>query len=100
MIITPGTLIGGKYRLRHRLGLGAMGEVWAAVNLDTDREVALKLITSPDPELRRRLLREARAIGRLDHPNIVQILDRGEHEDAPFLVMQLLQGEALNARIR
>jgi eukaryotic-like serine/threonine-protein kinase len=95
------TLIGGKYRPLRRLGHGAMGEVWAAINIDTDREVALKLITSPDPEFRMRLLREARAIGRLNHPNIVQILDRGETEAGePFLVMQLLQGETLGQKLR
>jgi serine/threonine-protein kinase len=95
----PGAIV-GKYRLYRQLGRGAMGEVWAGVNTDTDREVALKLITSPDPELRRRLLREARAMGRLDHPNIVQILDRGETaQGEPFLVMPLLQGETLGDRL-
>jgi eukaryotic-like serine/threonine-protein kinase len=99
--MTSGALVGGKYRLVRRIGLGAMGEVWEAVNVDTDREVALKLITRSDPELRRRLVREARAIGRLNHPNIVQILDRGETQAGePFLVMQLLQGETLGQRLR
>jgi len=96
----PGSLV-GKYRLIRPIGRGAMGEVWAATNIDTDGEVALKLITSPDPELRRRLLREGRAIGRLEHPNIVQIFDRGETQAGePFLVMQLLQGETLGDRLR
>jgi serine/threonine-protein kinase len=97
----PGAMIGGKYRLLRRLGRGAMGEVWAAVNEDTEREVALKLITSPDPELRRRLKREGRAIGRLEHPHIVQILDLGETAAGePFLVMQRLSGETLADRLR
>jgi serine/threonine protein kinase len=97
----PGALIGGKYRLLRRLGRGAMGEVWAAVNEDTEREVALKLITTPDPELRRRLKREGRAIGRLEHPHIVQILDMGETAAGePFLVMQRLSGETLADRLR
>ena len=97
--MTPGEHI-GKYQLLRRLGRGAMGEVWAAINADTEREVALKLITGSDPEMRRRLLREARAIGRLEHPNIVQILDRGETAAGePFLIMQLLQGETLGERL-
>ena len=100
-MISSGALVGGKFRLVRRLGLGAMGEVWEAVNVDTDREVALKLITRSDPELRRRLVREARAIGRLNHPNIVQILDRGETEAGePFLIMERLQGETLSQRLR
>jgi eukaryotic-like serine/threonine-protein kinase len=99
--MSPGAMIGGKYRLLRRLGRGAMGEVWAAVNEDTEREVALKLITTPDPELRRRLKREGRAIGRLEHPHIVQILDMGETASGePFLVMQRLSGETLEVRLR
>jgi serine/threonine protein kinase len=91
----------GKYRLIRRIGRGAMGEVWSAVNTDTDREVALKFINSRDPELLRRMLREARAIGRLEHTNIVQILDRGETPSGdPFLVMQLLHGETLAERLQ
>jgi eukaryotic-like serine/threonine-protein kinase len=98
--MSPDDLIGRKYRLLRPIGRGAMGEVWAAVNIDTDREVALKLITHPDPDLLRRLKREARAIGRLEHPNIVQILDRGETTAGlPFLVMQLLLGDTLRTRL-
>jgi serine/threonine-protein kinase len=93
-------VIAGKYRLRRLVGKGAMGVVWAAVNERTEREVALKLINSQDDELRRRLLREARACGRLDHRNIVEIYDVGETADGdPFLVMPLLTGETLADRL-
>jgi serine/threonine protein kinase len=96
----PGTLIGGKYRLRRPLGDGAMGVVWAAVNELVDSEVALKLLQSKNPELRRRLLREAKACGRLSHPNIVKVYDVGEtSEGDPFLVMELLKGETLSERL-
>ena len=89
------------FELVRRLGRGSMGEVWEAVDSLTERRVALKLITGPDPEMRRRLLREARAIGRLEHPNIVQVLALGETPSGdPFLVMQLLQGETLGDRLR
>src|SRR3954471_20943170 len=97
----PGTLIGGKYRLRKPLGDGAMGVVWAAVNELVDGEVALKLLQSKNPELRRRLLREAKACGRLAHPNIVKVYDVGETSDGdPFLVMELLRDETLSDRLR
>jgi len=80
-----------------------MGMVWAARNEATDREVALKLIPRGNgftEELRTRLLREARACGRIAHKNVVEILDAGEAEDgAPFLVMPLLEGETLAARL-
>lgn len=78
-----------------------MGVVWAAVNEDTQKDVALKLLSSPDPELRRRLLREAKACGRLEHRNIVAIYDVGTGLDGePFLVMQLLSGEPLSRRLK
>lgn len=78
-----------------------MGVVWAAVNQLTEREVALKLIPSAaSEELRTRLLREARACGRIAHRNVVEIYDVGETDGgAPFLVMQLLSGETLQARL-
>jgi serine/threonine-protein kinase len=91
----------GKYRLTRRIGDGAMGVVWAALNEDTHREVALKVLQSPNDELRRRLLREAKACGRLDHRNIVTIYDVGTTSDGePFLVMQLLNGETLARRLQ
>jgi serine/threonine protein kinase len=90
----------GKYRLTRRAGGGAMGVVWAAVNEDTHKEVALKLLPVSDAELRRRLLREAKACGRLDHRNIVTIYDVGTTPGGdPFLVMQLLSGETLARRL-
>jgi serine/threonine protein kinase len=92
------SVICGKYRLLYRIGEGAMGVVWAAINLHTGREVAVKLITSAadQEQLRLRLLREARAIGQLSHRNVVEVLDAGETEDGePYLVMPLLVGETL-----
>jgi serine/threonine-protein kinase len=75
-----------------------MGVVWAAINENTEREVAIKLILgSPKNQgLRERLLREARASGRIAHRNVVEIYDVGETEQGqPFLVMQMLRGETL-----
>ncbi|WP_438027947.1 protein kinase domain-containing protein [Sorangium sp. So ce233] len=97
----PGALVCGKYRLLRRIGEGAMGVVWAAHNEATSREVALKLLVRPDPELRARLLREARACGAVSHRNIVDIYDADETDNGdPFLVMPLLSGETLSSLLK
>ena len=94
--MTPGTVVGGKYRLLRLIGEGAMGQVWAAVNELTGGEVALKLLPRPREDSRRRLLREARACGKLRHRNIIDVHDIGETDEGePFLVMSLLSGETL-----
>jgi serine/threonine-protein kinase len=102
--VEAGALIGGKYRVSRRIGEGAMGVVWAAVNELTERDVALKLIARhglPVDMLKARLLREARACGRISHRNVVEILDVGQTDRGdPFLVMPLLLGETLKDRIR
>ncbi|AUX40711.1 protein kinase [Sorangium cellulosum] len=78
-----------------------MGVVWAAHNEATSREVALKLLVRPDPELRVRLLQEARACGAVRHRNIVDIYDADETEGGdPFLVMPLLSGETLSSYLK
>jgi serine/threonine-protein kinase len=93
-----GRLLGGKYRLIRRLGEGAMGEVWAAVNVALDLPVALKLIhrRARHPELLRRLLREGQAAAKLAHPGVVRVYDFGETDaDDPYIVMERLEGEDL-----
>ncbi|AUX40712.1 uncharacterized protein SOCE26_021130 [Sorangium cellulosum] len=94
--IGAGVVIAEKYKLERKLGEGSMGVVWAAVNVTTAREVAIKLLNSPHPELRRRLQREGRNSGALRHRNIIDLYDMGETEGGePFLVMQLLTGETV-----
>ncbi|MDI1448439.1 serine/threonine-protein kinase [Polyangium sp. 6x1] len=96
-----GDLVGGKYRLARRLGQGAMGVVWEAVHEMTSRHVAVKLIVNATDNLRRRLLREARAAGQIAHRNVVEVYDVGETaEEDPFLVMQLLSGDTLYACVK
>ncbi len=91
-----GVAINGKYKLVEKIGEGAMGSVWSAVNLATGREVALKRMIRAEPELRIRLEREARSCGALQHRNIVDVYDMAETDAGdPFLVMQLLSGETL-----
>src|SRR5690242_10435325 len=102
----PGDILASKYRLVQRIGAGAMGEVWAGENQTTGGKVALKLIipTAPEhrtPELRQRLIREAKACGKLAHRNIVQIFDVGTTpEGDPFLVLELLRGKPLDEMLK
>ncbi|HWB73657.1 MAG TPA: serine/threonine-protein kinase [Nannocystaceae bacterium] len=98
----PRPLIGGRYRLVRRLGEGGAGIVWLAVHEVTAREVALKLLrpeTSPHPRFVERFHRETRWTSRLQHPGIVQILDAGAHDGAPFVVMEYLDGVTLRDRL-
>jgi eukaryotic-like serine/threonine-protein kinase len=94
--------LGGRYRLRAFLAAGGMGAVWAAEDAVLGRQVAVKLLgewLAGDPVAAERLRREARAAARLVHPNVARVLDLGEEEGRPYLVMELLEGESLAARI-
>ncbi|MEZ4299933.1 MAG: FHA domain-containing serine/threonine-protein kinase [Polyangiaceae bacterium] len=97
-----GATLAGKYRIVRLIGRGAMGAVYEAQNVSIGRRVALKLLATEslgDATLAR-FHREARAIGAIESAHIVQVLDTGETEDgAPFLVMELLDGESLGARL-
>jgi serine/threonine-protein kinase len=101
--LEPGTTIAGRYRLDDRLGEGGMGEVWAATHVITRRRVALKLLKHSAvqrADLRQRALREARAACAVQHPAVVEVLDVLEIEGGgPVLVMDLLAGETLGARL-
>lgn len=90
--------VGGRYRLGERIGAGGMGEVFAAHDLRLDREVALKLLRADLAEqdgMRDRVLAEARLAARLTHPNVVAVLDTGEQDGRPFVVMERLSGRTL-----
>ncbi|MGB2953175.1 MAG: protein kinase [Gaiellaceae bacterium] len=91
-------LSSGRYRLHEPLGQGGMAVVYLAHDSELDRTVALKLLAEnlgADPTFRARFLREARVAARLVHPNIVQLLDAGEDEGRPFIVMEYVDGETL-----
>lgn len=94
-----GTTLAGKYRLARLLGAGGMGAVYEAQNEWTHRRVAVKLMlgaTARDRDLAARFLREARAASRIEHPNVVQILDMGEDETrALYIVQEFLDGADL-----
>ncbi|WP_437676975.1 protein kinase domain-containing protein [Sorangium sp. So ce131] len=102
--MVPGTLIADRYRVVRRLGAGAMGAVYEAVDTETDRRRALKVMHAHAIEradLRRRFALEARVAGRVDSPFLVDVLDAGVDRatSTPFLVMELLEGETLARRL-
>jgi serine/threonine protein kinase len=83
-----------------KLGEGAMGEVYRAHDEELDREVAVKVMRpelSLDAERIKRFEREAKAVGRLRHPNVVTVFDVGTHEGVPYVVTELLDGRTLRA---
>ena len=91
----------GRYQVLGELGQGAMGTVYRGRDEMLDRDVAVKVMSKglADADARARFLREARAAARLQHPNIVVIYELGEHEGAPFMVLELLEGVDLQRAI-
>ena len=89
----------GKYRLARMIGSGGMGLVWSAHDPDLERDVAIKVLRRADagPELRARLLREARAMARLKHPNVLTVYEVGSEGDRDYIVMELVDGGSLDA---
>ena len=89
----------GKYEVVALLGRGGMGAVYQAFDPILEREVAVKVMLpqiAEDPEQKQRFEREARAIARLTHVNVVTVFDLGYHTDgAPYIVMELLSGQEL-----
>ena len=98
----PGTLVDGRFRLERELGQGGMGSVWLARHVALDVQCAVKFIhddLGAIPELVARFEREARLCARLRHPHIVEVLDCGQWEQTPYLVMEYLAGEDLGRRL-
>jgi len=91
----------GPYRVLAKLGEGGMGIVYTALDARGER-VALKVIrdSSHDPLTRKRFEREARLAGSLDHPGVCRILDVGEADGAPYIAMELLEGQSLAERMK
>jgi serine/threonine protein kinase len=93
----------GPYEILGGLGAGGMGEVYRARDIRLQRAVAIKVLpaaVSADPSRRHRFEHEARAAGQLNHPSVLAVLDLGDHEGAPYLVTELLEGETLRERLQ
>ena len=101
--VNGGTRI-GRYEVRNLLGRGGMGSVYRAFDPVLEREVALKVMLAEivhDPEQKQRFEREARAVARLSHAGVVKVFDLGYHTDgSPYIVMELLRGRDLLARMQ
>jgi eukaryotic-like serine/threonine-protein kinase len=107
--LIAGSILGTRYRLSHRLGEGGMGQVWSAVHVVTGRRVAVKRLLlvggddddeHADGQARARFILEAQTASAVEHPNVVQVLDFVEPaNEPPLLVMELLQGETLSAKL-
>jgi hypothetical protein len=92
----------GKYDVIEVLGRGGMGVVYKATDPHLNRLVAIKMMTgafSDNPDLLKRFYREAQSTANLQHPNIVTVFDLGDLEGSPYLVMEYLEGETLDAVI-
>lgn len=99
---TPGRTSVGRYELRERLGAGGMGTVWHAWDPSLQRDVAVKEVLLPEgmspedrAEARARTLREAQATARISNTSVVTIHDVLEHDDSPWIVMELLSGTSM-----
>ncbi len=102
-MLDKGHRIGGRYRLLRVLAQGGMGSVWVAEDAQLGREVAVKVMVPAAfalPDLVARFHREAKAAAHIRSAHVVQIFDHGIDGDQPFIVMELLEGEDLAARLR
>src|SRR6185295_11513508 len=91
------------FRVLEEIGAGGMGVVYRAHDEQLDRDVALKVLPPgllADDSARRRFHREALAIAKLNHPNVGAVYEFGGHEGVDFLAMELVAGQALDAKLR
>ncbi len=100
--IKPGTYI-GRYKVDKRIGAGAMGEVYLAEDESLARKVALKILSDAhrnNPELKARFLREARAVAKISHPNVVAVFSIDDFEGRPCFAMEYLSGKDLGVLVK
>ncbi|MFI1400032.1 serine/threonine-protein kinase [Streptomyces sp. NPDC020681] len=101
----PGLLVAGRYRLDESIGQGGMGRVWRAADEMLGRAIAVKEMRmdetdAEDARIRReRVLREARATARIDHPNVVRVYDVVDESDRLWIVMELVDSRSLEQRL-
>src|SRR5262250_3136234 len=96
-MLSPETVLQGRYRIVRQLGQGGMGAVYEAVDLRLDTVVALKETLFTDEKLRKQFEREARLLARLHHQALPRVSDHFAEGDGQFLVMQYIPGDDLAA---
>jgi len=92
----------GRYRVTDTLGEGGMGVVYAALDEQLERPIALKILrqdNAADPVARERFWREARLAAHVNHPHVCQLYEMGESDGQLFIAMERLEGESLAARL-
>src|SRR6478609_10289839 len=97
-----GTVLSGRYRLESKLGSGGMSTVYLSRDSTLERWVAVKVMhreMSDQPDQIERFRREARAVAKLSHPNVVAVIDAGEDGGHPYIVFEYVEGETLKQRI-
>lgn len=94
---TPDSSRVGRYVIVQRIGRGAMGEVFAAYDPELDRKVAVKLLhqSRSTEKARKQMVREAQALAKLTHPNVVTVHDVGKHHERVFIAMEFVEGTTL-----
>ena len=98
-----GTLLNGRFRLDEEIGSGGMSTVYRAFDETLERWVAIKLMhrsMSHDPLQLERFRRAARSVARLSNPNVVTVIDAGEDDGHPYIVLEYVEGETLKALIK
>src|SRR5437764_4733586 len=99
----PGDLIADRYELEEVVGTGGMSTVFRARDVQLDRRIAIKILHerfADDPEYLERFRREARAVARLSHPNIVTVIDRGVDDGRQYIVFEYVEGENLKELVQ
>ncbi len=97
VVISHGTMV-QHYRIIQKIGAGGMGEVFLAEDTKLHRKVALKFLPSryaTDADFKARFVREAEAMAKLNHPNIITIFEVSEYHGRPFFAMELVEGQSL-----
>ena len=103
MDLPAGTVLGDTYRITRLIGIGGMGAIYEAAHIGTGKHVAIKMMSkelSAHPEALARFRREVKVTTELAHPHIIDVFDFGASPTGePYLVMEYLEGEDLEARL-